>query len=269
MTATSSGSSFSKLRVDHPAPGVRRLVFDRPEARNALDLELLRAFAEAVQIASTDEAVRAVLLAGSGASFSVGGDVKLMDQAGQERRPQLLRELVRHFHTAVLGIASMPKPVVAAVRGGAGGGGLSIMLACDLAVVDEAGKFAVGFNLIGLSPDGGLTYHLPRRVGLQRAAELCFLNPIFDGRRAVELGLANRAVPAERVDEEALALAAQLASGPTRAFARTKELLRAERGLSETLVAERQSISELSGEPDATEGLQAFVSKRPPRFRDH
>ena len=145
-----------------------------------------------MQLAGNDEAVPAVLLAGSGASFSVGGDVKLMEQTGQDRRPQLLRELVRHFHAAVLGLASMPKPVVAAVRGGAGGGGLSIMLACDLAVVDEAGKFAIGFNHIGLSPDGGLTYHLPRLVGLQRAAELCFLNPLFDGRRAVELGLAHR-----------------------------------------------------------------------------
>lgn len=258
---------MSAVLSERPAPGVMRLVLNRPEQRNALDLVLARELREALDDASADDEVRAVLIAANGPSFSAGGDIKAMLEAGAAGRPELLGQLTNHFHAAVTAIAQMPKPVVAAARGGAGGGGMALLMACDLAVVDEAGRFVMGYCGIGLSPDGGSTHHLVRMVGLQRATELCLLNPQLDGKRLVELGLAARAAAADKVDEEALGLATKLAAGPTRAFARTKELLRAGRPLVEALAAEQESIVGLSGDADAGEGIEAFVEKREPRFR--
>ena len=255
------------VKLERPTDGVVRVVMSRNELKNALDAALARALRESLEEAAGDDTVRAVVLAGGEKMFSVGGDIRMMQEAGSAGRPDVLVRVIDSFHAAVLAIATMPKPVIAAVCGGAGGGGLSLMMACDLAVVDEAGKFVVGFNAIGLSPDGGSTFHLARLAGLKRATELCFLNQVFDGRRAVELGLANRAVPIDKVEEEALALATKLAAGPTRAFARTKELLRAGRSLGESLDAEAESIAALSSEVDAGEGIDAFLEKREPRFR--
>ena len=258
---------MSGVIVERPSPGIARLVLDRPDQRNALDMELARALREALDDAAADDEVRAVVLAANGPVFSVGGDIKLMHQAGAADRPELLEKLVNHFHAGIASIATMPKPVVAAVRGAAGGGGLSLALACDLVVVDEKCKLSLAFTGIGLSPDGGSTHHLPRLIGPLRAAELAYLNPTIDGAQALAWGLANRAVPADKVDAEALALVEKLASGATRAFARTKELLRARGTLAESLANEAQSIAQLSGEADAGEGIEAFIEKRAPRFR--
>ncbi len=257
------------VEVERPAPAVARVLLNRPEARNAIDVAMARALREALDDVSADDGVRAVVLAGAGPTFSAGGDIRAMAEAGSAGREALLRDVTRHYHAAVAAIAAMQKPVVAAVRGGAGGGGLSLMLACDLAIVDESAKLALGFNAIGLTPDGGATFHLPRLVGWRRAIALTFLNEVFDGRRAVELGLATRAVPAAEVDEAALSLATQLAQGPTRAFARTKELFRTSpsRTLAEALALESETIATGSAEADGGEGIDAFVEKRPPRFR--
>ncbi len=248
---------------------VATVAMNRPEQRNAIDLALARALREALEDVGADDEVRAVVLAGNGPTFSAGGDIKMMQEAGSAGREPLLLDVTRHFHAAVAAIAGMPKPVVAAVRGGAGGGGLSLMLACDLAIVDEKAKLVVAFNALGLSPDGGSTWHLPRMIGWRRAIELAFENELFDGKRAVELGLATRAVAAAKVDEEAQALATKLAAGPTRAFARTKELFRdaSARTLGEALSVESETIAALSAEADGGEGIDAFVEKRPPRFR--
>lgn len=253
--------------VERPAPGVARLVMSRPEQRNAIDQALARGLREALEDVAADDAVRAVLLAGAGPTFCAGGDLRMMVEAGQAGREQLLLDVTRHFHAAVAAIATMPKPVIAAVRGGAGGGGLSLLLACDLVVIDEAAKLLFAFNAIGLSPDGGSSFHLPRVLGWRRATELALLNEPLDGKRAVELGLATRAVAADKVDEEGLALATRLAAGPTRAYGRTKELLRAQRPLAEALEAERETIAALSAEVDAGEGIDAFLEKRAPRFQ--
>jgi 2-(1,2-epoxy-1,2-dihydrophenyl)acetyl-CoA isomerase len=255
--------------VEKPAPGVLRVVMNRPEARNALDLALARSLREAMEDAGADDEVRAVILAGNGPTFSAGGDIKMMAEAGSAGREALLLDVTRHFHAAVSAIAGMGKPVIAAVRGGAGGGGLSLMIACDLAIIDEKAKVVVAFNALGLTPDGGSTWHLPRLLGLKKALELSFTNEIVDGKRAVELGLANRAVAGAKVDEEALALATTLAQGPTRAFGKTKELFRSsgQRTLAESLAVESETISALSAEADGGEGIDAFVEKRAPRFR--
>jgi 2-(1,2-epoxy-1,2-dihydrophenyl)acetyl-CoA isomerase len=255
--------------VEKPAPGVVRVVMNRPEARNAIDLALARALREAMEDAAADDEARAVILAGNGPTFSVGGDIKTMAEAGSAGREALLLDITRHLHAALNAIATMGKPVVAAVRGGAGGGGLGLMIACDLAIVDEKAKIVVAFNAIGLTPDSGSTWHLPRIVGMKKAMEMAFSNEVVDGKRAVELGLANRAVPAADVDKEALALATKLAEGPTRAFAKTKELFRGSslRTLSEALAIESETISAISAEADGGEGIDAFVEKRTPRFR--
>ncbi len=261
--------SEALVLIEKPAPGVARVVMNRPEARNALDLALARALREAMEDVAADDEIRAVILAGNGPTFSAGGDIKMMAEAGSEGREALLLDVTRHFHAAVAAIAQMGKPVIAAVRGGAGGGGLSLMIACDLAIVDEKAKIVVAFNALGLTPDGGSTWHLPRLVGMKKAMELAFSNEIVDGKRAVELGLANRAVESGKVDETALALATTLAQGPTRALGKTKELFRgsSQRSLPEALSVESETISALSAEADGGEGIDAFIEKRPPRFR--
>jgi 2-(1,2-epoxy-1,2-dihydrophenyl)acetyl-CoA isomerase len=253
--------------VEKSAPGVARVVMNRPEQRNAIDLAMARGLREALEDAAADDEVRVVVLSGAGPTFCAGGDIKMMQEAGSAGREAGLLQVTRHFHAAVAALAQMHKPTVAAVRGGAGGGGLSLMLACDLAVVDEAAKLVFAFNAIGLTPDGGSSHHLPLAVGLKRAFELAFENPVFDGKRAVELGLANRAVAASKVEEEALALAGKLAAGPTRAFGKTKELFRAARPLVEQLAVESETIASMSAEVDAGEGIDAFLEKRAPRFR--
>ncbi|MSP59165.1 MAG: enoyl-CoA hydratase [Myxococcales bacterium] len=253
--------------VERPAEGVARVVMNRPERRNALDLALARALREALEDASADDTVRAVILAGAGPTFSAGGDVKMMAEAGSAGREPLLLDVTRHFHAAVAEIAAMQKPVIAAVQGGAGGGGLSLMCACDLVIVDEKAKLVFAFNALGLTPDGGSSHHLPQMIGWRRATEMAFLNEPLDGRRAVDLGLATRAVPTDQVAEEALALATRLAAGPTAVFGKTKELLRAMRPLAETLAIESTTIAAASAEVDGGEGIDAFIEKRAPRFR--
>lgn len=253
--------------VEKSAPRVARVVMNRPEQRNALDLAMARALREALEDAAADDEVRAVVLSGAGPTFCAGGDIKMMQDAGAAGREPLLLQVTRHFHAAISALAQMQKPTIAAVRGGAGGGGLSLMLACDLVVVDEAAKLVFAFNAIGLTPDGGSSHHLPLLVGLKRATEMAFLNPVVDGKAAVALGLANQAVPAGKVEESALELAARLADGPTRAYGRTKELLRAARPLGEQLAVESETISAMAAEVDAGEGIDAFLEKRAPRFR--
>jgi 2-(1,2-epoxy-1,2-dihydrophenyl)acetyl-CoA isomerase len=158
----------------------------------------------------------------------------------------------------------MPKPVVAAVQGAAAGFGLSLMLAADLALVAEDTVFTSGYIHLGTSPDGGMTATLPRVVGLKWAAELMLLGDRFDARRALELGLVNRLVPADALAAEAAALAARLAAGPTHAYGRTKALLQATLGdaFDAQLRRETESFAACAATADFVEGVRAFVEKR-------
>jgi len=198
---------------------VLEIRLNRPEVLNAVDRETIAALAAAAAEAAEDRTTRAVLLRGEGAHFCAGGDITMFGELIRlppEERREVLYQIVDALHPLLVGLRHMPKPVVAAVQGGAAGFGLSLVLAADLALAAEDAVFTCGYVHLGASPDGGMTAILPATVGLKRAAELMLLSERFDAPRAVALGIVNRLVVADRLAPEADALTERLAAGPGR-----------------------------------------------------
>ncbi len=250
---------------------VATVTLNRPAALNALDDAMMPALEETFTALEANAAVRAVIVRGAGEHFMAGGDVKLFHRGlalpPAERRRRL-ESFVHKLHPTVIAIRRMPQPVIASVRGAAAGFGLSLVMACDLAVCAEDAYFTVAYSLIGTSPDGSGTYHLPRIVGMKKAMELALLAERFDARAALALGFVNKVVPAGELEAASEALAARLAQGPTRAYGNTKRLLN--QSLANTLAAqlqaEAESFADCAASEDFAEGVNAFVEKRKPRF---
>ena len=246
---------------------VARITLNRPDAGNALDGEMGHELMHAAIRCSEDRAVRAVLLSGAGRMFCVGGDLKSFAAQG-ERLSAHLKELAGMLHMAISRFVRMDAPLVVAVNGAAGGGGMSFVLAADLVLAAESAKFTMAYTRAGLSPDGGSTFFLPRIVGVRRALELALTNRVLTAREAQEWGLVTRVVPDAALAAEAQALAAQLAAGATRAFGAAKRLLHhsSSESLETQMELEAQAIAERSRGADAREGIAAFIAKRAPRF---
>ncbi len=251
---------------------VATITLNRPKALNALNRELTLALREAVFSAEQDRAVRCLVLRG-GEHFMAGGDLKWFHQQLGASGPAELRtqfeSFVQEVHALIISLRRMPKPVLASVRGAAAGFGLSLMMACDLALAADNAYFTLAYALIGTSPDGSSTFSLPRIVGQKKAMELALLGERFDAAAAERLGLVNRVVPAASLDEETARLAARLAAGPTAVYARTKALLNAslQNSLEAQLQREAEAFAQSASEPDFKEGLAAFLEKRAPRFK--
>jgi 2-(1,2-epoxy-1,2-dihydrophenyl)acetyl-CoA isomerase len=249
--------------------GVATLRLNRPDKGNAIDENMAADIAEAAtQIAERSD-IRAVLIAGNGPNFTVGGDLGLFAGTAREQLPNRLRRMIDSYHLAIERLTSIDAPVVAAVRGGAGGGGLGLLYAADIVVAADDARFALGYGALGLTADGGNTWFLPRVVGMRRAQELFLLNRRLTAQEALEFGLVSRLAPSDGVESEAVAIAAKLAAGPTRAFGAVRRMLKQsfETGLSDQLDAEKESIVAASGTDDAREGIAAFIDKRRPKFR--
>ncbi|APV51709.1 enoyl-CoA hydratase [Betaproteobacteria bacterium GR16-43] len=246
---------------------VVRLTLNRPEKLNALSAPMVNGLRGHLAQIASDASVRAVILEGAGKAFMAGGDVANF-HANLPEMPRLIREWAGEFHKVIHDLRHLPKPVIAKVHGAVAGGGLSVMLACDLAIAAENAKFTLAYANIGTSPDGGSTHALPRIVGLRRALELAFITDPFDAKRAADLGLVNWVVPDAELDARALAIAERLAQGPTAAYAQTKALLNAsfERPMAEQLAREVDGFSASTSTHDFAEGVTAFVEKRKPRF---
>jgi 2-(1,2-epoxy-1,2-dihydrophenyl)acetyl-CoA isomerase len=246
--------------------GVKRVTFNRPERRNALDFETFAAFAEAVAN-SAEDGSRVLVVAGAGDAFCSGldlssiaaGDLSKLDVAAS------VRELI---NPPVLGLRELRIPVVAQVHGPAVGIGFSYALAADLRIASDAATFSQSFVRVGLMPDGGSTYFLPRLLGRARAFELMATGATLSAQEAHALGLVNRVVPAAELGAFVDALAAQLAAAPTPALARIKgALTRAEREeLAAALEYEAEGQSDCFRSADFREGVAAFMQKRPPVF---
>jgi 2-(1,2-epoxy-1,2-dihydrophenyl)acetyl-CoA isomerase len=247
---------------------VATLRLNRPDKGNAIDTDMADDLAEAAtQIAERPD-VRAVLVAGNGPNFTVGGDLGLFAGTAREQLPNRLRRMIDSYHLAIERLTSIDAPVIAAVRGGAGGGGLGLLYVADIVVAADDSRFALGYGALGLTADGGNTWFLPRMVGMRRAQELFLLNRRLTAQEALAFGLVSRLAPDEAVESEAACLAAKLAAGPTRAFGAVRRMLRQsfETGLSDQLEIEKESIIATSRSDDAKEGIAAFVAKRRPQF---
>ena len=248
------------------------ITLNRPEARNALSMEMRTGLAEYTAQLEFDPAVRCVVLRGAGGHFMAGGDVKLFKSRQQmphgERKRQVLEGL-HLLHYAIYRIRRMPKPVLASVQGASAGAGVSFMAACDLAIAADTAFFTWAYANIGVSPDGSGTYFLPRLIGTRRALEMAMLPERMDAAKALEWGIVNRVVPAADLEAETLKLAERLASGPTYAFARAKALMNAsfENPLETQLELEGNAIGDCMCTADHEEGVNAFVEKRQPVFK--
>jgi len=259
-------SGVSSL-IEATEGAVRILKLNRPAAMNALDTELVLALSQGLGRARDDAGIRAILLTGEGGSFCSGADLKeALSTLGQG---QSLGARVTPFQENIRIIAATPKPVVAAVDGAAVGFGADLALACDLRVLSERAYLQEKFVGIGLMPDGGATFWLPRLVGIGRALELLLLGEKIEAPRALELGLANRVVTPEALHGEALALCRRLAEGPPLALARIKEATRAALSstLEEALAREAKGQAELLSSADLAEGVGAWAARRKANFQ--
>jgi 2-(1,2-epoxy-1,2-dihydrophenyl)acetyl-CoA isomerase len=247
---------------------IATLIMNRPDAYNAVNEPLARQFLELITQVDEDPAVRCVVLTGSGKAFCAGGDVKDF----HDHLPGVaihLKQLTHLLHGAVSRIARMPKPVIAAVNGVVAGGGMGLMLACDLAYAVETATFSMAYTRIGANPDGSSTFWLPRLVGVRRALELIYTNRVLSAQEALAWGILNGVMPPERFSDEVYAVARQLAQGPTLAYARAKQLCHA--GLNETLETqmehEARAIADSGKSEDFREGSEAFMQKRAAVFQ--
>jgi 2-(1,2-epoxy-1,2-dihydrophenyl)acetyl-CoA isomerase len=252
------------------ADGAATVELNRPEALNAWNAQLGSDLLAALRLLGEDEDVRAVILTGAGRAFSSGADLK--DISGGETtangRPDVYKTLTERYHPIMQAIREMPKPVLAAVNGPAVGIGCSLALCCDLIVAAESAYFLLAFVNIGLVPDGGSSLFVPARVGMARATELAMLGERLSAPQALDWGMINRVVPDARLEQEAAALAARLAGGPTRSYAGTKRQLNnwLFARMAEQLELEAQIQREMAGSDDFVEGAMAFVQKRAARF---
>lgn len=249
--------------------GVMRLTLNRPDKLNAFNAELGAALIAALDAAAEDDAVRAVLLTGAGRAFCAGQDLGDRDPRRMEGPPDLGRTLESVYNPIVRRIRALEKPIVCAVNGVAAGAGANLAFACDLVLAARSAKFIQAFARIGLVPDSGGTWLLPRLVGEARAKALALTAEPIDAETAADWGLIWKAVDDDALMPEAEALAAKLAAGPTVGLGLTKRAIQAAAGqeLDAQLDLERDLQREAGRTPDYAEGVTAFLEKRKPAFR--
>ena len=260
MVTTTSAEVLLSERQD----AVLTLTLNRPEVLNGLTGELIDAITAAVTAASTDDGVRAVVITGAGRAFCSGADLR----AGfSEPDIDVGGYLDAHYHPMIRAIRSIEKPVIASVNGVAAGAGLSLSLACDMRIAAESASFIQAFVRIGLVPDAGGSYFLPRLVGAAKAFEMSALGDSVDAAEALRIGLANRVVPDEQLAATTAELASRLARGP-RSVGLVKSLLSGslDSTLDEQLTREAALQTAASRTDDFREGVTAFIEKRRAEF---
>ncbi|MBV2150794.1 enoyl-CoA hydratase/isomerase family protein [Sphingobium sp. AS12] len=248
--------------------GIGRITLDRPEAGNAITLPLARALLAAAIRCQNDEAIRCIVLTGNGRLFCAGGDVQLLAGAG-DKRSEVLSELIATFHAAVARLARAPKPLVTLVNGPAAGAGFSLAMLGDVVIGARSAHFTAAYGAIGLTPDGGLSWLLPRLVGLRKAQDIILTNRRIKGDEAEAIGLVTRIVDDEAVATEGLKVATALADAPVEALAASRALLADsfETGLETQLDRELRSMAMAGAGRESEEGLSALLAKRPANFR--
>lgn len=245
------------------------ITLNRPDALNSLTWELMDETGEALAQCASDGRVRAVVITGSGKAFCAGVDVKAVTGKAPEEAARFLYQMADGMHERVIGpIRHLGKPVITAINGVAAGGGLGLALSGDIVVASDQARFALAYANVGMCPDCGTSFFLPRLVGQARAMELYLLNEILSAEQARQLGIVSRVVPGATLLAEARDLASRLAKGPTLAYAQAKRLFNRAfaNDLNGQLIEEGMGIGVCAASEDGREGMQAFADKRAPRF---
>lgn len=247
--------------------GLATVTLNRPEAMNALDAGTKNALRDALREAGGDRSVRAVLLAANGRAFCVGQDLK--EHVEVLRAGGGMETVAEHYNPITEAIATMPKPVVAAVNGAAAGAGAGFAFAADYRLAADTASFNTAFSAVGLSTDSGMSWTLPRLVGYGRAAELLLFPRSVGAAEALELGLVHRVVPADELAAEAADVARRLAEGPTLAYAGIKASLAysAEHSLRESLAHEAGHQTRAGASEDHRGAIESFLRKERPTFQ--
>jgi 2-(1,2-epoxy-1,2-dihydrophenyl)acetyl-CoA isomerase len=251
------------------ADGIATVTLSRPDAMNSLDIATKEALLTAVTAAAEDDAVRCVVLTGTGRAFCVGQDLKehvALLQSGSTE--ELFTTVERHYNPIVTALATMPKPVVAAVNGVAAGAGASLAFACDVRVLAESAGFNLAFPGVALSCDTGASWTLPRLVGRAKALELLYFPSTLSSAQSLELGLATRVVPDADLAAEVGALAGRLAAGPTLSYASIRQSVNfsSTHDLPESLAFEGEKMNLTGASADHRRAVDAFLAKEKPHF---
>ncbi|MBI4446998.1 MAG: enoyl-CoA hydratase/isomerase family protein [Acidobacteria bacterium] len=255
-------------KILHEQEGfIARLVLNRPETLNAMDLEMQEELLRALLAISKDPAIRVIVLKGAGRAFSSGGDIQAMKESLGADIYQIMKDWIQRMHLLEMQIRTIRKPVIASVHGIASGSAFNLALSCDLVIAAEDVRFAQSFVSLGLTSDG--TYFLTRVVGTLKAAELMFLGEEIHAAEARQLGIVNRVVPLQELESETRRLAMRLGSGPTEALGRIKSLINKSffQTLDKHLQEESELIAETARTRDFQEGVMAFLEKRAPQFK--
>jgi 2-(1,2-epoxy-1,2-dihydrophenyl)acetyl-CoA isomerase len=241
------------------------LTLARPDAANTMNLEFGGEF-QAAALAIDRGKARVVVLSGQGKNFCFGGDLGGMVSSGADVRAYLC-ELTTKLHAGMAHLAALDAPVIAAVNGTAAGAGLGLVLMADLAIAARSARFAPAYTGVGLTPDAGCTFLLPRVIGRKRAMELFLTNRIVDAAQALDWGIVNQIVDDAELNAAVTGLAARLAAGPAGAFGVVKRLLaESQPGYVAQMARESRAIAAQAATAEGAEGISAFLEKRSPRF---
>jgi 2-(1,2-epoxy-1,2-dihydrophenyl)acetyl-CoA isomerase len=249
--------------------GIARITLNRPDKLNAFAGTMRQEIADAIRQCAADDAVRVVIITGAGRAFCAGADIRYLQELLERRDTVAFRALVEAGREVVTVIRDTPKPVIAAINGPAAGGGANLALSCDFRIASDKATLGQTFNRIGLHPDWGGTFFLPRLVGAAKALELVFGADLITADEAYEIGLVTKVVPHDTLLAETEALARRLAAKPPLAVAKAKcAIYASERNsLDEMLTVELENQLACFASADAREGLAAFLEKRDPVFR--
>jgi 2-(1,2-epoxy-1,2-dihydrophenyl)acetyl-CoA isomerase len=260
-------TGFQLLLVEQDG-GVLTITMNRPEKLNAFNDTMLQEMIEAIEAAAQDDSIRCVVITGAGRAFGSGQDLTSFMVRSDISESTKVSDHLTKYHRLVFAIRSMPKPVIAAIQGVAAGISCNIALACDLRIAADNARFLEAFARIGLIPDGGGGFFLPRLVGMGKAIEMSMLADEVSGPEAERIGLVNKCVPLAEFESTTRALAQRLAKGPTRAYALIKELIYT------SVASDLKTALQLEGElqdkafetADHREGVAAFLEKRPAKY---
>jgi 2-(1,2-epoxy-1,2-dihydrophenyl)acetyl-CoA isomerase len=262
------GERYETIRLRFDG-GVAWLHLQRPEHGNALEAAMARELARAIRSLEQSSELRCLVLTGTGEHFCLGGDLRAFSAQGP-RLAEHLRAMVPDLHRATIGLAHLNAPVIAAVNGTAAGAGMSLVCAADIAISAASARYTLAYTRVGLSPDGGSTWFLPRIVGIRRAREMALTNRLLSASEALEWGLVGRVVPDDELEREATDAARKLAAGPLPALNSARRLLHESATGASTLEAhldlEAERIVEAAGSENVREGITALLDKREPRF---